>query len=54
MPVFDLVSDRKRTPPRYSEASGHIIFDVKTEFTHKVRFVKNDYLNPDPIDSNFS
>ena len=54
MPAFDLVSDGERAPPGYSKASGHIIFDVKMDFTRKARFVKNGHLNPDPIDSNFA
>ena len=54
MTAFDLVSDGERASPGYSEVSGHIIFDVKMDFTHKAIFVKNGHLNPDPIDSNFS
>ena len=53
MPVFDLV-DVNNQPPVYTQASGHIIFDVKMDFTRKARFVKNGHLNPDPIDSNFA
>ena len=38
VPAFDLVSDGERVPPGYSEGYGHIIFDVKIDFTHKARF----------------
>ena len=54
MPAFDLVFDGERVPPAYSEALGHVVFDVKMDFTRKARFVKNGHLNPDPIDSNFA
>ena len=53
MLAFDLPYGDK-SPPGYTEASGHIIFDVKMDFTRKARFVKNGHLNPNPIDSNFS
>ena len=53
MSAFDL-SGGDIIPPGYSEATGHIIFDVKMDFTRKARFVKNGHLNPDPIDSNFA
>ena len=54
MPAFDLVANGKRAPLGYSEASGHIVFDVKMNFTQKARFVKNGHLNSDHIDSNFT
>ena len=54
MAAFDLVSNGEGFPPGYSEASGHIIFDIKMDLTRKARFVKNSHMNPDPIDSNFS
>ena len=53
MPAFNII-DGEKPPPGYSEASGHIIFDVKIGFTRKSRFVKSGHLNSDPIDSNFA
>ena len=53
MPAFDLV-DGDRPPPGYTESSGHLIFDVKMDFTRKARFVKDGHLSPDPLDSNFA
>ena len=53
MSVFNLV-DGDKPPPGYSEVIGHIIFDIKMNFTRNARFVKNCHLNPDQIDSNFT
>ena len=52
-PAFDL-SGENNIPPEYSETTGHVVFDVKMNFTQKARFVENGHLNPDPIDSNFA
>ena len=53
MPAFDLETGDK-PPPGYTEAYGHIIYDVKMDFTRKARFVMDGHLCPDPIDSNFA
>ena len=41
-------------PPDYSRSSGHIIWDVKMDFTRKARWVKNGHLTRDPTTSNFA
>ena len=38
----------------YTSATGHIIFDVKMDFTRKARSIKKGNFYPDPIDSNFA
>ena len=53
MPGFDFPDDGK-PPPGYSKSSGHLIFDVKMDFTRKARWVKDGHLSPDPIDSNYA
>ena len=53
MPDFDFPDDGK-PPPGYSKSSGHLIFDVKMDFTRKARWVKDGHLSPDPIDSNYA
>ena len=52
IPVIDLI-DGTRFPPRFTKSSGHLVFDVKMDFTLKARWVKDGYLSPEPIDSNF-
>ena len=53
MPGFDFPDDGK-PPPGYSKSSGHLVFDVKMDFTRKARWVKDGHLTPDPIDSNYA
>ena len=51
---FDILSYGEKVPPGYARSSGHIIFDVKMDFTCKSRWVKDEHLTRDPIDSNFT
>ena len=53
LPALDII-DAIKPPPGYLRASGHLIFDVKMDFTRKARWVKNGHLTKDPIDSNFA
>ena len=41
-------------PVGYKKASGHLIFDIKMDFTRKSRWVKNGYLTPDIDDSKYA
>jgi hypothetical protein len=53
LPALDLTDDNA-PPPGYTRSSGHLIFDVKMDFTRKARWVKNGHLTPDPDTSNFA
>ena len=53
MPGFDFPDDDKPLPG-YSQSSGHLVFDVKMDFTRKARWVKDGHLTPDPLDSNYA
>ena len=53
LPGFDF-PDSNKPPSGYSKSSGHLVFDVKMDFTRKARWVKDGHLTPDPIDSNFA
>ena len=53
LPAFDL-SDNDVIPPDYKQTSGHLVFDVKMDFTRKARWVKNGHLTADPESSNFA
>jgi hypothetical protein len=41
-------------PAGYTPSSGHVIFDIKMDFTRKARWVKDGHRTPDPEGSNFA
>ena len=43
---FDLLQQVERAPPGWTKASGHIIFDIKMDFTRKSRWVKDGHETP--------
>ena len=51
---FSHTTTWKMVPPGYVQSSGHIIFDVKMDFTRKSRWIKDGHLPRDPIESNFA
>ena len=44
----------KSAPIGWSKSSGHIIFDVKMDFTRKARWVKDGHRTPEPDQSTFA
>ena len=44
---FRIIEDDEPPPPGYKKAKGHVIFDVKMDFTRKARWVKDGHRNPD-------
>jgi hypothetical protein len=48
--AFEILPTDGRPPPGWSKVSGHIIFDVKMDFTRKARWVLNGHLTPDATD----
>ena len=54
LPALDLLREGEKPPVGFSKASGHLVFDVKMDFTRKSRWVKDGHLTPDAIDSNFA
>ena len=53
LPAFDLSKD-DFIPPGYQRSSGHLVFDVKMDFTRKARWVKDGHLTKDPDSSNYA
>ena len=53
LPALDLTPDNV-SPSDYTRSSGHLVFDVKMDFTRKARWVKDGHLTPDPNTSNFA
>ena len=52
--AFEILGDGEKAPPGWTKASGHLIFDVKMDFTRKARWVKDGHRTPDPESSNYA
>ena len=52
--AFRILEDNENLPVGYSKSSGHIIWDVKMDFTRKARWVKDGHLTPDLNDSKYA
>ena len=52
--AFDLLEQEAKAPLGWKPSSGHIIFDVKMDFTRKARWVKDGHNIPDPSTSNYA
>jgi hypothetical protein len=48
--AFEILPEDGQPPPGWSKVSGHIIFDVKMDYTRKARWVLNGHLTPDATD----
>ena len=45
--AFKILQDGEHITVGYKKDSGHLIFDVKMNFTQKAWWVKNNHLTPD-------
>ena len=45
--TFEILGQNAKAPPGWFKASGHIVFDVKMDFTQKARWVKEGHKTPD-------
>ena len=45
--AFRILAEGERAPAGYTKSSGHLIFDVKMDFTRKARWVKDGHRTPD-------
>ena len=52
--AFEILEDRESVPPEWTEATGHIIFDVKMDLTRKARWVLDGHKTADPSHSTFA
>ena len=52
--AFEILSPNTKAPPGWYKASGHIIFDVKMDFTRKARWVKDGHKTPNSTTSSFA
>ena len=54
MIAFEICAPNLKAPPGWFKASGHIIFDVKMDFTRKAWWVKDGHKTPDSTTSSFA
>ena len=52
--AFKILEDNEHVPPGYRKSSGHIIWDLKMDFTRKARWVKDGHRTPEPLNSTFA
>ena len=45
--VFTVIDEGKKAPPGWTNASGHLVLDVKLDFTLKARWVKDGHWSPE-------
>ncbi len=52
--AFEILGPNAKAPPGWFKASGHIVFDIKMDFTRKARWVKDGHKTPDSLTSSFA
>jgi hypothetical protein len=52
--AFEILGPGMKAPPGWHKASGHLVFDVKMDFTRKARWVKDEHETPDSATSSFT
>ena len=51
--TFKILEDNESLPVGYTKSSGHLIFDVKIDFTRNDRWVKKGHKHTDPESSSY-
>jgi hypothetical protein len=52
--AFEILGPGMKAPPGWHKASGHLVFDVKMDFSRKARWVKDRHKTPDSATSSFA
>jgi hypothetical protein len=52
--AFEVLDDGVKAPVGWSKVTGHLVWDVKMDFTRKARWVLDGHLTPDPIGSTYA
>jgi hypothetical protein len=52
--AFQVLDEGQHQPVGWSKVTGHIIFDVKMDFTRKARWVLDGHKTPNPIGSTYA
>ena len=52
--AFELLPTGKPAPHGWKKVTGHLIWDLKMDFTRKARWVLDGHRTPDPIGSTYA
>jgi hypothetical protein len=52
--AFEILDEGEPAPNDWKQSSGHLIWDVKMDFTRKARWVKDGHKTADPLTSNYA
>ena len=52
--AFEVLEEKQSAPPGWSKVTGHLVWDVKMDFTQKARWVLDGHRTPDPIGSTYA
>lgn len=52
--AFQILDNDEPLPPGYTPCTGHLVWDLKMDFTRKARWVKDGHKTPNPEGSNFA
>ena len=52
--AFDILDHGVKPPPGWKRTSGHLVWDLKMDFTCKARWVKDGHCTPSPAKSNYA
>ncbi len=52
--AFEILGPDMNAPPGWHKASGHLVFDVKMDFTRRAHWVKDGHKTPDSMTSSFA
>ena len=52
--AFEILEDGVKAPAGWDKVTGHLVWDVKMDFTRKARWVLDGYKTPDPIGSTYA
>ena len=52
--AFKILDEREQAPNGWKKVTGHLVWDVKMDFTRKARWVLNEHKTPDPVGSTFT
>jgi hypothetical protein len=52
--AFEVLEEERQAPPGWKKVTGHLVWDVKMDFTRKARWVLDGHLTPSPIGSTYA
>ena len=52
--AFEILEINRKAPPGWRAVTGHLVFDVKMDFTRKARWVLDGHKTPNPIGSTYA